>query len=154
MLLPVAVICVSISGCYVPAQDMRTTPVSKPGTANHKKKRAPQAPKLRKLKNGRYMVQRRWVVDLRGQRYVIQRGYTSNGITGPNKVKATLGDGVNHPETWAAMFHDWLFTQPGMSRSKADKLFYDLLLAYGVDHGKAQLMYTTVKAYSLSKKFN
>ena len=58
------------------------------------------------------------------------------------------------PETWAAMFHDWLFTQPGMSRQKADQLFYDLLLAYGVTQTKARLMYTTVSAYSSRKQGN
>jgi hypothetical protein len=58
---------------------------------------------------------------------------------------------VDHPETWAAVFHDWLFTQPGVSRSTADRLFLDLMLAYGVPEAKARLMHTSVRAYSLSK---
>ena len=67
------------------------------------------------------------------------------------KVRAFIGDGVTHPETWAAVFHDWLFTQPGISRAQADSLFYDLLIAYGVSPQKAKLMHATVSTYSLSK---
>lgn len=82
----------------------------------------------------------------------MQKGYTSNGITAHPAIKATLGDGIQYPETWAAVFHDWLFTQPGMSRSTADRLFYDLLRAYGVSDTKARLMYNAVSAYSARKK--
>jgi hypothetical protein len=116
-------------------------------------KQRPQAPKLRKLPNGHYRVRKPWTVDLNGRRFVVQPGYSTNGITAPEKVKQSLGDGVDRPETWAAVFHDWLFTQPGISRSQADGLFYDLLIAYGVPEQRAKLMYTTVKLYSMSKNF-
>jgi hypothetical protein len=112
----------------------------------------PDAPLLRKLPNGHYRVRKPWTVRVNGRTYQIQKGYTSNGITAPSAVKSTLGDGVQHEETWAAVFHDWLFTQPGISRAKADRLFYDLLLAYGVSEQKARLMYTSVSAYSLRKQ--
>lgn len=113
----------------------------------------PQAPVLKRLKNGHYRVRKPWTVVLNGRTFVIPKGYTSNGLTSPLRVKAAIGDGVDHPETWAAVFHDWLFTQPGISRETADQRFYDLLIAYGVAPGKANLMYTTVKAFSLSTKF-
>ncbi len=112
----------------------------------------PEVPKLKRLANGHYRVKKEWSVDLDGQRWVVQKGYTSNGITAPAAIKSRLGDGVNHPETWAAVFHDWLFTQPGMSRSRADRLFHQVLLAYGVSAEKARLMHATVSAYSLSKE--
>lgn len=111
----------------------------------------PAAPDLVRLKNGRYRLRSPWKVALNGRHWQIQRGYTSNGITAPGKLKATFGDGVAHPETWAAMFHDWLFTQPGVTRRQADQLFYDLLIAYGVPRSKARIMYSTVAAYSISK---
>jgi len=111
----------------------------------------PAAPELKRLPNGHYRVKKNWNVSLNGRVWQVQRGYTSNGITAPERFKRMIGDGVTHPETWSAVFHDWLFTQPGISRSQADSMFYDLLIAYGVSPQKAKLMHTTVSAYTLSK---
>jgi Protein of unknown function (DUF1353) len=111
----------------------------------------PDAPDLKRLPNGRYRVRKPWTVNLNGRRWVVQKGYTCNGISAPDSIKKRLGDGIEHPETWAAVFHDWLFTQPGISRSTADRLFLDLMLAYGVPQEKARLMHASVSAYSLSK---
>lgn len=94
---------------------------------------------------------RPWTLRLGGETWVIQKGYTCNGITASKIVKKSLGDGVDHPETWAAVFHDWLFTQPGVSRSTADRLFYELLIAYDVPPLEARAMYSYVAAYSISK---
>lgn len=102
-------------------------------------------------KKGRYRVKQPWTVRLAGETFIVQKGYTSNGITASGKLKASLGDGVDKPETWSAVFHDWLFTQPGMTRAKADRLFYEILLAYGVPEMKARLMYSSVSVYSASK---
>lgn len=113
----------------------------------------PAAPQLRRLENGHYRVRKPWTVNLNGREWHVQKGYTSNGLTAPAKLKASLGDGVDHKETWAAVFHDWLFTQPGISRAQADKMFFDLLLAYGVPEQKARIMFNTVSLYSLSKSF-
>lgn len=113
----------------------------------------PAKPVLKQLKNGDYFVRQPWTVELDGHRWVVPRGYHSNGITAPAALKRTLGDGLEFRETWAAVFHDWLFTQPGVTRAQADKWFYDLLVAYGVSERKATLMFTTVSAYSASKKF-
>ena len=109
------------------------------------------APELKRLANGRYRLRKPWDLELNGRHWHIPKGYSTNGITAPAKIKKSLGDGVDRPETWAAVFHDWLFTQPGISRRQADSLFYDLLLAYGIPAEKARLMYTTVSIYSLSK---
>ena len=111
----------------------------------------PAVPELRKLKNGHYRVRKPWTVVLNGRTWVVPKGYTSNGMTAPLKIKTALGDGVDKPETWSAVFHDWLFTQPGVTRVEADRAFHDILLAYGVSPIKAQMMYNTVKTYSLTK---
>jgi len=111
----------------------------------------PDSPMLRRLENGHYRVKRPWTVNLNGRQWRVQKGYTCNGITGPASLRGPMGDGVDQPETWAAIFHDWLFTQPGISRAEADQLFHDLLVAYGVPAQKANLMYTAVRAYSLTK---
>ncbi len=123
----------------------QTTQVSHPGR-NH-----PNPPQLKRLENGHYRVTKPWTVELNGRKWQIQKGYTSNGITGPSSVRKSIGDGVQFKETWAAVFHDWLFTQPGVTRAQADQTFYDLLIAYGVPETKARLMFTTVSAYSLTK---
>ncbi len=111
----------------------------------------PQSPKLKRLKNGHYKVIEPWTVELNGKIWQVQAGYRCNGITAPKVVKQALGDGINKSTTWAAVFHDWLFTQPGMTRNRADRLFYDLMVAYGVPKEKAKLMHTSVQAYTLSK---
>lgn len=147
-----SILTVILAGCspmagFSPGHDrMSAGAVKTPVSRNR-----PAAPDLVRLRNGRYRVRSPWKVELNGHQWHIKRGYTSNGITAPSHLKKNLGDGVDHPETWAAMFHDWLFTQPGITRSEADKLFYDLLIAYRVPQAKARLMYSTVAAYSVSK---
>jgi hypothetical protein len=126
----------------------------RPGSAVAREEALPAAPELARLPNGHYRVRRDWHLNFNGHRYVIPAGYSSNGITAPARLKAALGDGVNYRETWAAIFHDWLFTRAGNVRAEADRRFYELLLAYGVDPGKAKLMYSTVSAYSLSKNLD
>jgi hypothetical protein len=111
----------------------------------------PDAPQLKRIRKDRYRVSKPWTVELRGDRWQVQKGYVCNGITAPEKIRKLLGEGVDAPETWAAVFHDWLFTQPGMTRARADRLFYELLLAYGVPPLKARLFYSSVSAYSASK---
>lgn len=111
----------------------------------------PDAPDLKRLSNGHYRVRQPWTVELNGRKWRVPKGYKSNGMTVPAGMKESLGDGIIYRETWAAVFHDWLFTQPDLSRAEADRLFYDLLIAYGVPGPKASLMYTTVSAYSLTK---
>jgi len=108
-------------------------------------------PVLVRKKNGHYHVAQPWTVEAGGRRWRVEKGYTSNGITAPARVKASLGDGVDRRETWAAVFHDWLFTQPGISREKADRLFYETLVGYGVPEQKARLMYSFVATYSATK---
>lgn len=130
-------------------------PVSRQGSpvAPHAAQRPVAAPQLVRMPDGYYRVARPWNVALHGRVWRVPAGFRSNGITAPPRVRKALGDGVRHPETWAAVFHDWLFKQPGMSRDRADRMFFDLLVAYGVPEQKARVMYTTVSAYSLSKKF-
>jgi hypothetical protein len=143
-------IAILLAGCLIP-----TPYASHPARTTHVQTAArpqPDSPLLVRLKNGHYRVKQPWAVKLNGKLWQVQKGYKSNGITAPAAIKKTLGDGTDHPETWAAVFHDWLFTQPGVSRAQADQLFYDLLIAYQVPRDKARLMHSTVAAYSLAKK--
>jgi|GEM_PF-6259025 len=147
--IPVAVVSLLLCGCAPmgpgghPPGSVRQTV----GLAHDK----PNAPNLKRLANGHYKVRQAWTVNLDGRQWKIQKGYQCNGITAPDFVKRTMGDGSDRPETWASVFHDWLFTQPGMTRALADQTFHELLIAYGVSPQKAELMYSTVRAYSLTK---
>ena len=144
----VPVACIVVLGCAGPQTDSRfhsSVPV------NSKVAARPDAPDLKRLKNGHYRVRKPWKVTLEGRVYHIPAGYTSNGITGPAALKGQLGDGVEFRETWAAVFHDWLFTQKGVERVEADQTFHRLLLAYGVSSTKAGFMFTTVSAYTLTR---
>ena len=139
-----------VTGCIpVSSVEYRPRPVKKQVA----QQQGPQAPILKHLKNGHYKVRKPWTITIGGHNWLIPAGYSSNGITAPTSFKTSLGDGVDHPETWAAVFHDWLFTQKGVSRTQADRLFHELLIAYGVPSRKAGLMYTFVSAYSVSKSF-
>jgi hypothetical protein len=111
----------------------------------------PDAPVLVRVGKSRYRVVTLWVVRLNGRKWRVREGYTSNGITAPDRVRVLLGDAVDSPETWAAVFHDWLFTRPGVSRAEADRIFHELLIAYGVAPAKARIMYAAVSTYSVSK---
>jgi Protein of unknown function (DUF1353) len=112
----------------------------------------PAAPNLKKLKNGHYKVRELWRVQVGGETWEVEAGYRSNGITAPARIKNLLGDAADRPETWAAVFHDWLFTQPDMTRARADALFYQLLRAYNVPSQKAKMMHAAVTAFSASKQ--
>jgi len=140
-----------LSACAPPVTRQFTATGSGRISATHTIAHKPDAPVLVRGKKGRYRVTKPWSVELDGRIWHVQKGYASNGITAPDKVKQSLGDGVDHPETWAAVFHDWLFTQPGITRAQADTLFYHLLLAYGVPQTKSRLMYSAVSAYSATK---
>lgn len=145
--LPFALVfLLAMSSCVEPV------PSSPFGINQQQSSLRPEAPHLRRLSNGHYRVRKPWVVHLHGRSFRVPKGYTSNGITASPSIKATLGDGVQYRETWAAVFHDWLFTQPGMSRTEADRLFYSLLRAYEVPETKARLMYASVSAYSSRKQ--
>lgn len=141
--------CLATTGC-VPVQSVGQTGSPSRVEVNSHAQAQPQSPQLKRLKNGHYRVRKPWTVVFGQHRWQVPAGFRSNGITAPAKIKNYLGDGVEHRETWAAVFHDWLFTQPGITRSQADRLFYELLIAYDVPIRKAAVMRTCVEAYSLS----
>lgn len=148
----VLILCLAIGGCApMGPAGVAPLPYRAGQTQVGRNQPRPDAPVLKRLPNGKYRVIKPWTVTLNGRDWHVQKGYTSNGITAPDRFKASLGDGIDHKETWAAMFHDWLFTQPGVTRAQADRMFYDALIAYGVPSAKANLMYRTVSAYSLTK---
>ena len=150
-LIPCLVAVLLTAGCAPPATAYRGHSVRQQVKAPAAKR--PDAPQLKKTAKGRYKVRKPWTVEIGGKVWRVPAGYVSNGITAPDHLKGSLGDSVDHPETWAAVFHDWLFTQKGVTRAQADNTFHELLLAYSVPSGKAAMMHAVVSAYSLSKSF-
>jgi len=111
----------------------------------------PQRPKLKRLANGHYTVLEDWPVNVSGRKFIVQKGYTSNGITAPKSIKSMLGDNVNAPETWTAVFHDWCFTQKSLTRAQCDNYYIQLMRDFKISPQKIQLMGATVKGYSIYK---
>ena len=80
----IALLVVSTAACVPQSPgfgsgNLRTTAVSGPNRGQ------PAAPELKRLPNGHYRVKKPWNVKLNGRLWQVQRGYTSNGITGPEK---------------------------------------------------------------------
>ena len=111
----------------------------------------PPKPELKKLANGHYTVLEDWPVNVSGRKFIVQKGYTSNGITAPQSIKSVLGDDINAPETWTAVFHDWCFTQKDLTRLQCDNFYIQLMRDFKINPQKIQLMGATVKGYSIYK---
>ena len=50
------------------------------------------------------------------------------------------------PQPWAGVVHDWLYSQPGVSKSHADDVFRAVLASEGASSWKRKLMYAAVVA--------
>ena len=111
----------------------------------------PLKPNLKKLSNGHYQVLEDWPLTVSNRNFVVQKGYTSNGITAPQSIKTLLGDHINAPETWTAVFHDWCFTQNHLGRPECDSLYIQLMKDFKINPNKIALMGTTVRGYTVYK---
>lgn len=146
---------VSLSGVMIFLLYGCVAPVNAPGGASvgsHSTGAFPSRPSLERLENGHYRVLNDWSLTVSGRSFIIPAGYTSNGITAPTSVKTLLGDGVNYAETWSAVFHDWCFTQPSLTRFQADNYFIQLMRDYQISERKIRLMETAVRSYTLYKE--
>lgn len=148
---PASLLAILLIGLIAPVSSCAPAPASRPRPVSASPAAANTRPVLRKLPNGRYRVVQPWSVNAGGTTWTVPRGYTTNGITAPAYLRSSLGDGVDRPETWSAIFHDWLFTQAGVSRSMADNLFHEVMISYGISPSKARLLYSTVRSYSYYK---
>jgi len=129
-----------------------TSHSTKPHQQSKSQSLYPTKPKLVKLENGYYRLLADWRVQVGGRTFILQKGYSCNGITAPKRIKSMLGDGVDAPETWSAVFHDWCFTQPNLTRHEADTYFVKLMKAYRINSTKISLIETAVRGYTLFKK--
>lgn len=108
-------------------------------------------PSLKRLTNGHYTVLEDWPVNVSGRKFIVQKDYTSNGITAPESIRKMLGDNIEAPETWTAVFHDWCYTQKDLTRTQCDDFYIQLMKDFNINARKIQLMGATVKGYSIYK---
>ena len=96
------------------------------------------------------------VVDADGDRFEVVTGFTTDGASVPTWAqRITSWKPWEDPQRWAGITHDWLYTQPGVSKLHADNVFRAVLVSEGAGYWKRKLMYTAVligglPAYRLS----
>ena len=75
----------------------------------------------------------------------IPTGYTTDGASVPRWAQRVTGwKPWDDPQRWAGIVHDWLYTQPGVSKSHADSVFRAVLASEGADWLRRKLMYAAV----------
>jgi hypothetical protein len=82
-----------------------------------------------------------------GERIEVPVGFTTDGASVPRWAQKVTGwDPWDDPQRWAGVVHDWLYSQPGVSKSRADSIFRALLASEGTSRWKRDAMYAAVVA--------
>jgi hypothetical protein len=85
------------------------------------------------------------VVDVDGERIEIPTGFTTDGASVPGWAqRITSWKPWEDPQRWAGIVHDWLYTQPGVTKRHADNVFRAVLASEGAGWWKRKLMYSAV----------
>jgi hypothetical protein len=82
-----------------------------------------------------------------GERIEVPVGFTTDGASVPGWAQTLTGwEPWADPQRWAGVVHDWLYSQPGVSKSHADAVFRAVLASEGASWWKRKLMYAAVVA--------
>ena len=82
-----------------------------------------------------------------GERIEVPVGFTTDGASIPGWAQTLTGwEPWEDPQRWAGVVHDWLYSQPGVSKSHADDVFRAVLASEGASSWKRKLMYGAVVA--------
>ena len=85
------------------------------------------------------------IVQAGGERIEIPTGFTTDGASVPAWAQRLTGwQPWEDPQRWAGIVHDWLYTQKGFPKSRADKIFRSVLTSEGAGWLKRRLMYLAV----------
>lgn len=85
------------------------------------------------------------VLDIDGERFEIPIGYTTDGASVPPwATSVTRWNRWDEPQRWAGIVHDFLYTQPGMTKQRADRAFRSVLASEGAGVFKRAVMYLAV----------
>jgi hypothetical protein len=75
----------------------------------------------------------------------IPTGFTTDGASVPRWAqRITDWAPWDDPQRWAGIVHDWLYSQPGVTKRHADNVFRALLASEGAGWLKRKLMYAAV----------
>ena len=79
------------------------------------------------------------------ERIEVPVGFTTDGASVPTWAQRLTGwEPWVDPQRWAGVVHDWLYSQPDVSKSHADRVFRALLASEGASTWKRDLMYAAV----------
>jgi hypothetical protein len=85
------------------------------------------------------------VVQVGDELIEIPTGFTTDGASVPGWAQRVTGwRPWDDPQRWAGIVHDWLYAQPGVSKSHADNAFRAVLDSEGADWLRRKLMYAAV----------
>lgn len=90
-------------------------------------------------------LQRRYEVKHDGFAMQIRGGFPFDGCSIPRVLWRVFGHPLQGLALPAALVHDALYATQALPRHVADRLFYELLLANGVNRAKAWAMYQGVR---------
>lgn len=85
------------------------------------------------------------VVQIDGERVEIPAGFTTDGASVPGWAQTiTRWKPWDDPQRWAGIVHDWLYSQPGVTKRHADEVFREILKSEGASWLRRTLMYAAV----------
>jgi hypothetical protein len=85
------------------------------------------------------------VVQVGDEQIVIPTGFTTDGASVPGWAeRITMWKPWGDPQRWAGIVHDWLYSQRGVSKARADEIFRAVLVSEGAGWLRRKLMYAAV----------
>jgi hypothetical protein len=85
------------------------------------------------------------VVQVGDEQIVIPTGFTTDGASVPGWAeRITMWKPWDDPQRWAGIVHDWLYSQRGVSKARADEIFRAVLVSEGAGWLRRKLMYAAV----------
>jgi hypothetical protein len=85
------------------------------------------------------------VVQVGDDRIEVPTGFTTDGASVPDWAqRITRWKPWEDPQRWAGIVHDWLYSQPGVSKRYADDVFRAVLVSEGAGWLRRKLMYAAV----------
>ncbi len=85
------------------------------------------------------------VVQVGDERIEIPTGFTTDGASVPGWAqRLTRWKPWEDPQRWAGIVHDWLYSQPGVTKRHADDAFRAVLASEGAGWLRRRLMYVAV----------
>ena len=88
-------------------------------------------------------------VDYNGKTFLIPRGFESDGASVPRLFWSLVFSPTDSHAATAGICHDWIYRdQPeGWTREEADRMFYALLIEFGVNVASAQSAYLALRLF-------